>query len=718
MNRSAAPIAPLHFRSTMLASALWLAFGPGFAQTASSVTPDDIRRDLYTPGSRLAVGVGHVFGDNRRFGQWTGLTEEGPVLLLDMNLVRREEQTGTWMKLTGRNLGFENREMSFAHERQADWAYSISGGRLTRHEPLIVNTGLAGVGSALQVVSAAAPKRDLDLRIDHDIAAVGARKFVTGNFDVELGLKQDDTHGARLFGRGTSNVMEFLTEPIDRTTRHWHASANYAGRTVQFSGGYAGSAYDNHVPVLRSTGGNSAPTAFGPQWVMAMPLSNTSHQLHASGGLNFSKTGRLSVKLSRTEARQDEIFDPAFTRLAGTPDSLNAKVVTTLGFAELSTRPTRRLNLGATLRFEDRDDQTPQTRWLANINPTVGGSFSTAGHSGLNKPRSIKQLKSGVEAGYQLDGGYKVGAGIDRDLSEYNAPDNFRRVALRERLGETSTRLEFKRMGSEVLNGSVALVHSERTGSTYLPDTFDPNARTNTVNVLMFADRIRDKLRLATDWVAAEQVSIQFVAEGSRDRYGSRAMGPRTGSARFASVDALYQLNDKWSLNGWVSHERTHSVQTQRSDPTATGAPAAGFNTEWAADISYATNALGVGVKGLARANLTVGAELNVSLDTVEHDQAKIGGTGTLPVVSLPRMHFRQTGLKLYADHALDRHSGLRFEVLYDRRAHNDWTWVNWTYGGSPSIALASRNSDGTTVTDPSRDRVGFVGVKYIVRWR
>ncbi|HEX6362352.1 MAG TPA: MtrB/PioB family decaheme-associated outer membrane protein [Albitalea sp.] len=702
---------PTRFRFTLLAAALWLAYGGAAAQSAPAATPEQVRRDLYTPASTVVLGAGAVVGDNRRWGQWRGLTEEGPVLLLDLDLVRREDETGTWLKVNGRNLGLDTRELRLTHERQGDWAWTLFGSQLTRREPLIVNTGLQGIGTSEQVVSATAPKRNVDLKVDHDIFALGVRKFVAGGFDVELGFRQDDAEGARLFGRGGGNVMEFLTEPVNRRTREWHAVASWAGRRVQLSAGYSGSIYDNDAPVLFSSGGNT--TAFTPQWAMAMPPGNSAHQVHVSGGVNFGEANRASFKVSRQVAKQGEVFDAVFARLADTPESLDAKVVTTLAFADVSLRPARRLTLGATVRFEERDDRTPEVRWL---NPIAPMGAATAGFSGFNKPRSLKQLKGGVDAGFDLGGGYRAGAGIERENLERNPSDPLRRVGLREFTGETSGRVELKRSMGETVNGSVALVHSERNGSDVLPDTFEPPTGSNRVQALLWADRIRDKVRVAGDWVPAERWSVQFLGEASRDQYSGRDMGPRRGHARFASADLLYQLSDRWSVSTWASQERTRSRQDTHSNRT--GSAALGADTRWAAALTLETRALGIGVKGQPRETLAVGAELASSYDVVDHDLAQTGGTGTLPVTSLPRMHFRTTNLKLYADHALDRQSGVRIDLMWDRRTHDDWTWSNWVYNGAPAIPEAIRNSDGTTVIDPQHDEVGFIGITYRYRWR
>ena len=701
------------FRRSALALALALAFGGAAAQD-SSARADEIRRDLYTLDSKAAIGLIGVSDDNRRFGQHRGLNQQGLYGLLDIDHVTRDEATGTWLRLNGRSLGLDTRELRFLHERQGDWSYGLQGSQFSRREPLIVNTGLQGLGMPDQVVSATAPKRDLDLKVDHDIFTLGVRKFFLGKFDVQVTFRQDESHGDRMLGRGSTNVMEFLTEPIDRTTRQWSVVAGYADRKLQFSGGYSGSSYDNDMPVLKSTGGNTG--SFTPLWAIALPPSNQAHQLHLSGGWNLSDTSRAAFKVSHQIATQNEVFNPVFTRLAGAPESLNGKLATSLAYAELTARPLKPLDLVATVRWEDRDDRTPEARFLNDAPATVGSGFFTAGATGLYKPRSFDQLEGNVEAAWQLGGGHRVVAGVKQEQIHRNVSDKYRRVGMREKNDETTTRLDFKRSGSDVFNGSVSLQHAERGGSDYVIDTYDPNALTNKVNAISWADRSRDKLRLTADWSPFEAWSLQFMADVSQDRYSGRELGPRKGQAQFVSADTVYRISDKWTASGWISQERTRMQQAHRSDRV--GNVALGFDTLWSADLMVTTRGAGAGVKGKLRGNLDVGADFSASTDLVKNVQVQTGGAGTLPVASLPEMFYKVRTLKLFADLALERMSGVRFDIAYDQRRTNDWTWTGWTYNGAPAVAAAARTSDGTTVRLVPRENVVVIGIAYQLRWR
>lgn len=717
MTQAAQASASTRFRLNALVAALLLAFGGALAQTdASTQRADELRRDIYTLDSRIAVGIGGVSDDNRRFGQHRGLTGQGAYGLLDLDLVRRDDDTGTWFKLIGRNLGLDTREARLTHERQGDWAYSLGASRLLRREPLVVNTGLAGAGTPTQVVSATAPRRNLELAVDRDLFTLGVRKFFLGRFDVQVSFSQDESRGDRMFGRGTGNVMEFITEPIDRVTRQWQVVAGYADSRMQFSGGYGGSSYQNDMPVLRTSGGNSATTVFGPAWVIALPPSNEAHQVHLSGGFNLSGTARSSFKASYQVATQNEVFDPVFVRNAGTPDSLNGKVATSLVFADLVLRPLPPLDLMASLRWEDRDDRTPEARFLPDTPATVGGSFNTAGTSGLYKPRSFEQLRGVVEAGWTFGGGYRLLGVVEQENIERTISDKYRRMGMRRKNDETTVRLDFKRTGSDWLNGGVTLLRSERGGSEYVADTNDPNALTQQVGNITWADRTRDKLRLAGDWSPLEAASLQLVAEAARDTYSGRNLGPKKGDALFVAADGSWRINDKWSASAWMSQERTRMRQSTRSDRV--GNVALGFNTLWDADLMVTTRAAGASVKGRVRGNLDLGLDLSGSNDVVKNVQSQVGGTGTLPVTSLPEMFYRTRTIKLFADLALDRMSGIRVDLAQDRKRSNDWTWVNWVYNGSPNVAAATRNSDGTTVTLVPRENVVYLGVVYHLRWR
>src|SRR5262252_918055 len=98
------------FRMTGLAAALVAALGP--AHAAEILAPYGL---LNTDASMASVGLGYLDQDSRRFGEYNGVKDNGAYGLLDFNLVKRDDPTGTWLGFYGRNVGLDNRQLRFDH---------------------------------------------------------------------------------------------------------------------------------------------------------------------------------------------------------------------------------------------------------------------------------------------------------------------------------------------------------------------------------------------------------------------------------------------------------------------------------------------------------------------------------------------------------------------------------------------------------------------------
>ncbi len=686
--------------------ALLLIFGSASAQTPGN-NAEAIRKDLATPQSSIEVGIGHLLDDARRFGAFRGMNAQGSYGLVNIDLIQRDDDTGSWLKLKGKELGLDTRDIRFDHERQGDWSYFLEAGQQTRDEPWIANTGLSGIGTPFETISSTAPKHKLDLKIQRDTLGLGVRKFMVGGFDVRLSFKQEEKRGDRMYGVGTVNNQDFLTEPLDRTTRQWDLLVGYANKKFQLSGGYSGSSFENHNPALNlaTTGTPAVPFP-----LLAMPPSNEAHQLHLAGGYNFSQTVRSSFKFSRQLALQDSRFAAPTVKPA-----LGGRMVTTLGYADVALRPLARVDLHASLRYQDRDDQTDIARYISSTNvPTATNAFAIAGVSGFNVPRALKQIKGALEAGLQLDDGYRLIGTLEQEQSQRTVPFQYRRVGYREKTDETLGRIELKQLLSETLNGSLAYLHADRGGSEYANDTYAlvASSPTNQINPLIWADRSRDKLRFTADWVPEENWSMQFIGDVSSDKYAGRNLGPRKGSAFFSSLDVSYTLANNWKLGVWLAQEFTRAEQTTHTDYSVAAPNQAIL---WDADIRNRNTGWGISLKGKPRQNLEVGAELSSSIDNMEYCMGRLGSggipgstiaPGAASPVALPEYFYRQTTLKLNADYALDNRSGVRGQIIIDHRSTNDWSWAGFNY------------TDGTTVSQPDPQNTSFIGATYYYKFR
>lgn len=703
---------------TALAAALAAAFvTPALAQD------DEIRR-LTTSESEVGAGVGFVDKANQRFGQYTGLHKDGAYLLLDADYNRRINQTGTWFRLRGRDLGLDSRELRFEHERQGNWGYFIEYNQLPRFDPYTVRTGLQGIGSTTQTIVPVAIGAGAEhhLKTERKTWSLGFDKALLNGFDVKVRFKNEEKDGARLWGQGsfTPAHYRFLTDPIDQTTRQVDAVASYTGERLQLSGGYYGTDFDNHnrllnVGPLANVAGTPA-AGLTPITGMALPPGNQSHQLHFGGGYNFTATARATFKVAYTRQTQDEGFIPVAPNISGRSD-LGGRVDTKFAQLGLTARPLPALSVLANLRYEDRDDKTP----LANYTTTGPGTVTFAG---TNEPRSIRTTAGKLEATYALPLSFRVTGGLDYEEKKRNTY-LLRSVSHRDKTEEKTYRIELRRPLGETLTGSVAYLRSERDGSSFLTNVTSTGgviaSGTNVIAPLHYADRDRDMVRATLGWVPLERLSLQFKLEEARDKYGTRdpgpfRMGPEKGEASLLSADAALTLTENWQATAFVSrNDNKYEINSCGGINAATGVcPGTGVATAWSASTRTLGQSFGAGLQGKALARLDLGAELSYSRFKDEFNVGALPGSAApagppVSVISvpgvLPTITTKATTLKLFAKYALARNSGVKLMYAHDQWKSDDWTWNNWVY------------NDGTTVTQNNNQKVNFIGAQYYYRF-
>lgn len=667
---------------TVLATSLAAAFGPVRAED------DEITR-LVRPESSVTLGLGYLTDDAARFGQYTGLKSMGLYAIGNVDYVRREDRTGTWYRLNGRNLGLESRELRVEHERQGDWRYSLEYSKTPRYSQYKVNTGLTGIGHAdLTTQNLAVPFSGSDLRLktERESIALGGQKLLGNGLDLQVRFKNERKDGARLFGRGTPNIQQFLAEPIDHTMRQVDVVLGYTGAKLQLSGGYYGSYFNNDHSALTIGPVAALPanniSTFSP---IALPPDNQAHQVYLSGGYNFTSTTRANFKVAKGIATQDDTFVTSTALAPLTAPSgrgrtdLNGKVETTLAQVGFTARPIPKLSILANAKYEERDDETPERVYFT----------PTATFSGTNEPRSLKSTVGKVEASYALPADFRLTGGVDYDQRERNVfPD--RLVTVRKEVEEIGYRVELRRSLSETINGSVAYVQSERDGSSF--DVASSVVAANTfVAPVHMSDRERDKVRLKFDWVPVETLSLQALADVSDDDYSGGAFGLDEGRARFWSLDAAYAVSEEWQANAWVSRDYSRIKNRARS----------GTNV-WDANLRLVSQAFGLGLRGNLGSSWKVGGDLQYS-----HDRSSYRLTGTTAALtSLPEVKYTLRTLKLFAEYEMRQDLSLRFDAVHDRWNTNDWLWTNYVY------------SDGTRLSQDDSQKATFVGVSMRYNWR
>ncbi len=522
-----------------LAAALLVAFGNSYAQQTEEV------QALISPnGSSVSVGAGAISGESnaRRFGQYTGLNKDGAVLL-DFESVTRDDATGTWTNISGRNLGLDTRDLNFSRQVQGDWKFGVDYNEIVRNDPYVINTGMTGIGTSSPVINliktpampagyAAATGlaasngvagHDENLKLKRTALGIGGDKWISPGLQLEVNFRNEDKKGARMFGRvgitssdmiysptqGAGalggNVALLLTpEPIDSNIRTIDTKLNFSHDKLAVTGGYYGSFYTNNMgsltPVVPGTLNRGAlwdggATLLGcanltgactiqqiASSAVALPADNQAHQLYFSGTYAYSDTTRTNFKLSYTHATQDEGFAGiGLSPSITAPASLGGALDTTLLQFGLAMRPVKDLSVNASLRYEDRNDMTAVR--VYNYGKTGAALDATNNWASGSQQRTDAKF----DATYRLAAGYSVLAGAEWERKKNPVLPNNTAIygtgglLVRETTDESGLHLGFRKAMAEDLSGALSMEYKvRRSGDDWKSGD---NAKGNTVVV-------------------------------------------------------------------------------------------------------------------------------------------------------------------------------------------------------------------------------------------
>ncbi|MBL0011968.1 MAG: MtrB/PioB family outer membrane beta-barrel protein [Nitrosomonas sp.] len=353
------------------------------------------------------------------------------------------------------------------------------------------------------------------------------------------------------------------------------------------------------------------------------------------------------------------------------------------------------LSVLANIRFEDRDDKTPMRLYNPARRVDLDGNY----WGGFNNPRSFSTLTSKVEANYTLPMNFRLIGSIDYEHWERRWQPTF--VSYRAKTNEIFYRMEMRRTLADTLTGSIAYIHSDRSGSPFISTLSASGApNPNVIAPLNLSDRNRDKVRLSLNWEPIEPLSLQVMIDESFDDYGhssGSSLGLRKGSARNYSLDAAYAISENLQTIAWFSRNEIHIDQASRNR-----IPVDGSREIWSANLQNIGTSFGVDINGKPIEKLELGVSLSQSFITDKFTQK----TSDPALYSIPDIATELSNLNLFARYALRKNFTLHLDYIFNRFKTNEWTWNHWTY------------NDGTRLSQDTKQIVNFVGLSAQYTWQ
>jgi MtrB/PioB family decaheme-associated outer membrane protein len=742
MKPSRQPLSPI-----LLALAAAAAIAPAQAQQSPEVAAL-AKPDTASLSAGIVAGSG-TEKDRTIFGQYNGLRKDDVNWLLDFDLVNREDATGLWTTIRGRNLGLDSRELGLAVQRQGDWRFAVDYSELVHHEIRTINTRMNNPGSTTpEIVRLDTPGTgtNWDLNLKRTGLGLSGDKWISKNMQFELSFKNEDKEGARMWARGYDCASYVCTaaagqtrwalipvpEPVSFNTKQIEAKFNFVGEKFFMSAGYYGSFFTNTngavtptVPTplngpFNITTGVSAPAplaaggATSLQNVLQLPMAlypdNQAHQLYVSGNYAFTKATRSTFKVAYTHATQDEDF--LSMGLTGAPagrSNLGGVLDTTLAQLGITSRLTPKLSLLGDVRYEKRDDKTPTAQY--NIEDTLLWN---------NGGVSSEKFNAKGEASYLLPGATRATVGVDYEEIKRELPPPYRIgpdnviiagiTGLRGETEEVTARAELRRSIGEAFTGSIGVAHSERTGSDWFSLVTATYGQTLTYDQIYnrtatfpfnISDRKRDKAKVTADWMPTERLSLQFVGEYGEDQYDQPSQNSlRSGNMDLVSLDAAYAFTDKWkmTLYGSLGHQSMNEAD----------------RAAYVADTKNRSTAAGLKVDGKVSPTVDLGAGVTFVEDVTEYalspDSASSANNILQNAVGLPNTKYSQTWFSMYAKFAMSKETDIRLDLWHVISKLDEWSW---SYNGIPFTY-----SDNTTLALNPNQEVTFLGARVISRFK
>lgn len=774
---------------------------------AALAEEDPAVTELTKPTQEVQVGGRYVSKGAFKFGEYNGLYDDGVTGDLGFKFGwKGDEESSSFWRAEGTNLGLENRRLEvnggdqglynlyFVYDelphRISDSYRTIFNGNgttsltLPSSYPAIATragstannaaalanwnniqapnavSGTPGGGPGYLIPSL---MHDQDIAFKRTKIEGGVSVIFMPGWEARFSARQDTKDGTKLTGYAfaSASTAAMLVEPIHYKTTDFTGSVGYADKTFNFNVSYLYSTFRNDIMGWSAQTPFATGSVLNNQGLFSSAPDNEMQQLKVNGGYRFTQTTRLMFEGTNSRMTQNSSFNyqsgAGWSVPWGSPD---AKVVNDTYFLKLTSRPLNSLNLGASYKYDHRDNQTPVRTYTVAFADSSGGTSAIT-----NDPINWTKDLFALDAEYSFTRGQALKAGFQQEtISRSTDGSGF---APSRTVGTANTNdftlpthktrediwsLEYRNSMVADLSGRVGVAWSERKALDYsMPrlaaTTNDATLLTNAYYLnfrdFFVANRTRDKVRAGLNYQISDAWGVGATVDYNRDHYDEAAL--KVSESQIYNVDVSYTPSDRFGLNLFYSYEDRHSnlsgkyiVSSATAGTTVNGVAATNLlggacnvanhpcilaNWDWAIQQADKVHTIGLSgkYKGLFTSKLDVKGEV---LYIHSRTPVTAGGGGSLvsdgaaaPNYTLfaPANYADITSktiqLRLNGDYKLDKSQSLRAVYMYQYLNSSDWQYDAYT---NP---IAMQAYIGTGMTAP-RHVVNVFGLSYVYNFQ
>jgi MtrB/PioB family decaheme-associated outer membrane protein len=618
------------------------------------------------------ASVLHVSDDSARFGDYTGLDEDGAYVNADAQLMYRAEG-GYAVAVDARNLGLDSRSVDLRAGRQGSWVVDLSWDEIPRRLDDTGRTVFSGLGSDSLTLPGGwvrgnftgdftaldANLRDFKLGWDRKAAGLGFEFIQSQRLRYEADWSRETKEGRGLTWGNFLGTATDLVKPLDYQTDQVDAAVIYAASAWNIRVGYYGSFFSNQDLSLTWENPFNGPD----QGRMALAPDNRYNQLQVSGGYQFEAWNtslNASYALGRME-QSDTLLpytvNPAITAAGLPAEKYDGRADTTAANLRLTTRPLDRLRVIGEVRFNERDNRSAQYDWAA----VQADAFQTL--SFRNPAFGFKNTDLSLSGDYRFSNLLQGGAGWQQKVRKRD----YQNV---ERTEEDIFFAHARFRPFDELTLSLRAETSERDASDYqaIPTTGAGAEQNPLLRKYYLTDRERDLYRVQADFAPVARLGLSARYETARDKYDESQVGLTRSDYDQFSADANLQLWGPVVMTAFLSREEYDSNMVGAASFAApnTAPP------NWRGRTQDRHDVLGLALNwpGLADGRLDLRAEYTHADTTGDISiENPLGIAGS----AFPTLSSELTGAQLIADWHLSERWTVNAGWRWEKFSADDW---------------------------------------------
>jgi len=597
----------------------------------------------------LELGAGYIPVDSFKFGEYTGLNDEG-VYFIGGATARYRNEDATYMDLSVTDVGLDSRSLGVEGGKQGKYKLFLRYDELPHFISNTALTPFSGAGGESLTLPGSSLQA-VDLETERKRIGVGASFIPSSRWEYAVKYRHETKEGKTgIAGSFYVNAAQ-LVEPVDYVTDEVDISASYTRQKWQAKVAYHGSLFSNRKESL--TWENPfTPIAGADTGQLALPPDNQFHQITVSGGYQLSDRTRAIGNVAIGRMKQDENFFPATLNLnIGVPpqlrDSADTQVDTITANFRVISALTDKLRVNAAYTYNDRDNDTPQS----TFNWVSADTFLATPRTNL--PYSFTKNAFKLNADYKFARRMKVGIGYDYDTYKrtHQEVNKTKEHTLR---GKLTVRTR------DNVNLTAKYAHADRDGSAYQAVSEITPPQNSLLRLFNMADRTRDTAGFHASVTPRDRITVGLGFDYSNDDYSKSTLGLTDSSEVSINADASVMLTEDISLHAFLSHE---IIKSELAGSEA-------FDTsDWHGENKDTINTAGIGVTyQVIKDKLDIGADYTVS----RSDGETTVNTGA-PEPGFPDLATKLNSLKLYANYRLKDAISLHASYWYEDYDADDW---------------------------------------------